>query len=76
MEGRVTQPYEDRAAKILRQIDEVLGSNALSWQTASTLAARLTFFSQSIFGCTGRAATKPRYSTQSPRWAIADSDAC
>ena len=61
-EGVWLSPTEERKRKILAQIDEALGSDSLSPDAASRLAGRLTFLSQSTFGCTGRAAIKPLYS--------------
>ncbi|CAE7477634.1 PUB3, partial [Symbiodinium sp. CCMP2456] len=58
-EGVWLSPTEERKQKILAQIDEALEADSLSPDAASRLAGRLTFLSQSTFGCTGRAAIKP-----------------
>ena len=39
---------------------------------ASKLAGRLTFFSQSVFGCCGRTAVKPLYARAADTAALSD----
>ena len=60
-EGVRLAPTPDRLAKILQTIREALNTDRLDPQTAQKLAGRLSFLTQSVFGCVGRAAIKPMY---------------
>ena len=57
--GVSLRPTPSRVAKILRAIEAALETNTLQPHAAQKLAGRLSFASQSTFGCLGKAALKP-----------------
>ena len=59
--GVSLRPTPSRVAKILRAIEAALETNTLQPHAAQKLAGRLSFASQSTFGCLGKAALKPLY---------------
>ena len=59
--GVSLRPTPSRVAKILRAIEAALKTNTLQPHAAQKLAGRLSFASQSTFGCLGKAALKPLY---------------
>ena len=58
-DGVSLRPTPARVAKILRAIETALDKNKLQPHAAQKLAGRLSFASQSTFGCLGKAALKP-----------------
>ena len=60
-DGVSLRPTPARVAKILRAIETALDKNKLQPHAAQKLAGRLSFASQSTFGCLGKAALKPLY---------------